>query len=114
MHTPSHPIAWIERHPLLIPYAYECIYTDDASSTPTPDPPPCISPQVNCLQITPDKQFVAAAGNPHVRLFEVGGNANPNPVRRYAYIRAWAWASIDPSRWLRPRGWLTQSVDIVP
>lgn len=36
--------------------------------------------QVNCLQITPDKQFIAAAGNPHVRLFEVGGNANPNPV----------------------------------
>lgn len=35
---------------------------------------------MNCLQITPDKQFIAAAGNPHVRLFEVGGNANPNPV----------------------------------
>ncbi|EWM28213.1 WD40 repeat containing protein [Nannochloropsis gaditana] len=39
--------------------------------------------QVNCLQITPDKQFLAAGGNPHVRLFEVGGNANPNPVVSY-------------------------------
>jgi G protein beta subunit-like protein len=39
--------------------------------------------QVNCLQITPDKQFLAAGGNPHVRLFEVGGNANPNPVMSY-------------------------------
>jgi hypothetical protein len=37
--------------------------------------------QVNCLQITPDKQFIAAAGNPHIRLFEVAGNASPNPVR---------------------------------
>lgn len=27
--------------------------------------------QVNCLKITPDKQFLAAAGNPHVRLFEI-------------------------------------------
>ena len=27
--------------------------------------------QVNCLEITPDKKFRAAAGNPHVRLFEV-------------------------------------------
>lgn len=36
--------------------------------------------QVNCLQITPDKLFIAAGGNPHIRLFEVAGNANPNPV----------------------------------
>lgn len=27
--------------------------------------------QVNCLKITPDKQYLAAAGNPHVRLFEI-------------------------------------------
>eukprot|EP00904_Undaria_pinnatifida_P008974 jgi/Undpi1/5206/HiC_scaffold_2.g00488.m1 len=27
--------------------------------------------QVNCLKITPDKQILAAAGNPHVRLFEI-------------------------------------------
>lgn len=27
--------------------------------------------QVNCLEITPDKQFLAAAGNPHIRLYEI-------------------------------------------
>lgn len=27
--------------------------------------------QVNCLKITPDKQYLAAGGNPHVRLFEI-------------------------------------------
>ncbi|CAN0369226.1 unnamed protein product [Ectocarpus sp. 12 AP-2014] len=27
--------------------------------------------QVNSLKITPDKQYLAAAGNPHVRLFEI-------------------------------------------
>ena len=27
--------------------------------------------QVNCLEITPDKQFLAAGGNPHIRLFEI-------------------------------------------
>jgi G protein beta subunit-like protein len=34
---------------------------------------------VNRLDITPDKQFIVAAGNPHVRLFDVNSN-NPNPV----------------------------------
>lgn len=29
--------------------------------------------KVNCLKITPDKQFLAAAGNPKVRLFEING-----------------------------------------
>jgi G protein beta subunit-like protein len=38
--------------------------------------------QVNRLCITPDKQFLAAAGNPHVRLFEVASQ-NPNPVVAY-------------------------------
>lgn len=28
---------------------------------------------MNCLKITPDKQFLAAAGNPKVRLFEING-----------------------------------------
>eukprot|EP01104_Vermistella_antarctica_P013017 TRINITY_DN3870_c0_g1_i1.p1 TRINITY_DN3870_c0_g1~~TRINITY_DN3870_c0_g1_i1.p1 ORF type:complete len:307 (+),score=48.34 TRINITY_DN3870_c0_g1_i1:210-1130(+) len=32
--------------------------------------------QVNKLEITPDKQYIAAAGNPHVRLFEVNTNNN--------------------------------------
>ena len=27
--------------------------------------------QVNCLEITPDKQFLAAGGNPHIRLYEI-------------------------------------------
>ncbi|KAJ1547643.1 TOR complex subunit lst8 [Nowakowskiella sp. JEL0078] len=35
--------------------------------------------QVNRLAISPDKRFLAAAGNPHVRLFEVQTN-NPSPV----------------------------------
>jgi G protein beta subunit-like protein len=26
--------------------------------------------QVNCLEITPDKKYLAAAGNPHVRIFD--------------------------------------------
>jgi G protein beta subunit-like protein len=30
--------------------------------------------QVNRLEITPDKQFIAAAGNPHVRLYEIQGS----------------------------------------
>ena len=36
--------------------------------------------QVNKLEVLPDKQFLAAAGNPQVRLFEINSN-NPNPVR---------------------------------
>jgi len=31
--------------------------------------------QVNCLEITPDKQFLAAGGNPHIRLFEINNNS---------------------------------------
>jgi len=38
--------------------------------------------QVNKLDITPDKQYIAAAGNPHIRFFEVNTN-NPNPVTSY-------------------------------
>lgn len=34
--------------------------------------------QVNCLVITPDKQFLAAGGNPHIRLFEINTTANNN------------------------------------
>lgn len=30
--------------------------------------------QVNRLEITPDKQYLAAAGNPHIKLFEVNSN----------------------------------------
>jgi target of rapamycin complex subunit LST8 len=32
--------------------------------------------QVNRLEITPDKQFIAAAGNPHVRLYEIQNTDN--------------------------------------
>ncbi|CAI5723298.1 unnamed protein product [Peronospora destructor] len=38
--------------------------------------------QVNCLQIAPDKKYIAAAGNPHIRLFEINSN-NPNHVTSY-------------------------------
>jgi len=38
--------------------------------------------QVNRLEITPDKQYIAAAGNPHIRFFEVNTN-NHNPVTSY-------------------------------
>jgi G protein beta subunit-like protein len=31
--------------------------------------------QVNCLQITPDKQYIAAAGNAHVRLYDIESSA---------------------------------------
>eukprot|EP00249_Psilotum_nudum_P010439 c22545_g1_i1 orf=465-1415(-) len=38
--------------------------------------------QVNRLEITPDTQYLAAAGNPHIRLFEVNSN-NPQHVLHY-------------------------------
>jgi G protein beta subunit-like protein len=38
--------------------------------------------QVNCLKITPDKQYLAVAGNPHVRLYEIDNN-NVNPVTTF-------------------------------
>lgn len=37
---------------------------------------------VNKLEITPDKRYVAAAGNPNVRLYEVH-TSNPQPVTTY-------------------------------
>ncbi len=38
--------------------------------------------QVNKLEITADKTLIAAAGNPHIRLFEVNSNA-PQPIISY-------------------------------
>ena len=38
--------------------------------------------QVNKLEITSNKQFLAAAGNPQIRLFEVNSN-NPQAVANY-------------------------------
>lgn len=38
--------------------------------------------QVNTLQITADKTLVAAAGNPHIRLYEVNSN-NAQPIVSY-------------------------------
>lgn len=35
--------------------------------------------QVNRLEITPNKHYLAAAGNPHIRLFDVNSNS-PQPV----------------------------------
>lgn len=39
----------------------------------------CSKSPVNCLEITPDKQFLAAGGNPHIRLYEIN-NTMDNPV----------------------------------
>ncbi len=38
--------------------------------------------QVNKLEITPDKQYLAAAGNPAIRLFEVN-TSNPQPITTF-------------------------------
>eukprot|EP01102_Stenamoeba_stenopodia_P016334 TRINITY_DN569_c0_g1_i2.p1 TRINITY_DN569_c0_g1~~TRINITY_DN569_c0_g1_i2.p1 ORF type:complete len:215 (+),score=34.46 TRINITY_DN569_c0_g1_i2:175-819(+) len=38
--------------------------------------------QVNKMEITQDKQYIAAAGNPHVRFYEVNNN-NANPVTSF-------------------------------
>ncbi|KAH7557300.1 hypothetical protein JRO89_XS11G0108200 [Xanthoceras sorbifolium] len=38
--------------------------------------------QVNRLEITPNKHYLAAAGNPHIRLFDVNSNS-PQPVMSY-------------------------------
>ncbi len=35
---------------------------------------------VNCLEITPNKQFIAAGCNPQIKLFEIQNNSNPNAV----------------------------------
>jgi G protein beta subunit-like protein len=36
--------------------------------------------QVNRLEITPDKQFLAAGGNPHIRLYDINNPSMENPV----------------------------------
>jgi G protein beta subunit-like protein len=36
--------------------------------------------QVNKLEITPDKQFLAAGGNPHIRLYEIANSEHQQPV----------------------------------
>lgn len=38
--------------------------------------------QINKLEITPDKHYVAAAGNPHIRLYEVNSSST-QPVMSY-------------------------------
>ena len=38
--------------------------------------------QVNKLEITPDKQYIAAAGNPSLRIFDINGNS-PNALSSY-------------------------------
>ena len=35
---------------------------------------------MNCLEITPDKNYLAAGGNPHIRLFEINNNSNSNAI----------------------------------
>jgi G protein beta subunit-like protein len=36
--------------------------------------------QVNKIEITPDKQFIAAAGNPVIRLYEISSSSSPSPA----------------------------------
>ena len=36
--------------------------------------------QVNKLEITPDKQFLAAAGNPHIKLYDIANSNESQPV----------------------------------
>eukprot|EP01083_Nonionella_stella_P152834 490336_1 len=38
--------------------------------------------QINRLQITPDKTYLAAAANPHIKLYEINSN-NPSPLRSF-------------------------------
>jgi len=38
--------------------------------------------QVNALEITPDRQLIAAAGYQHIRMYDLNSN-NPNPVINY-------------------------------
>nr|GMD00172.1 protein LST8 homolog [Ipomoea batatas] len=38
--------------------------------------------QVNRLEITPDKHFLAAAGNPHIRLFDINSD-RPQPIQSF-------------------------------
>ncbi|KAI5438400.1 Target of rapamycin complex subunit LST8-1 [Lathyrus oleraceus] len=37
--------------------------------------------RVNWLEITPDKHFLAAAGNPHIQLFDVSSNSPQSDLR---------------------------------
>ena len=54
--------------------------------------------QVNKLEITPDKRYLAAAGNPHIRLFEVTCAAlHPNGVELYV-----PWAFPNPTTVYEP------------
>ncbi len=39
--------------------------------------------QVNALCVTPDKKYLAAVGNPHIRLFDIASPA-PNPLTTYS------------------------------
>ena len=43
---------------------------------------PCADSQVNCLETTPDKQYIVATGNPWIRLYDCHAN-NANPVMSY-------------------------------
>ncbi|KAJ1557476.1 TOR complex subunit lst8, partial [Cladochytrium tenue] len=38
--------------------------------------------QVNKLAVSPDKRYLAVAGNPHVRLYDVQ-TTNPNPIASF-------------------------------
>ena len=39
---------------------------------------------MNRLEVTPDKKYLAAAGNPHIRLYDVNSN-HPQPVSSFGF-----------------------------
>ena len=58
--------------------------------------------QVNKLEITPDKQYLAAAGNPHVRLYEGARVHRARLARQTLVHRAPAVVALRPPRWATP------------
>lgn len=41
--------------------------------------------QVNCLAIAHDKFYLAAGGNPHVRIFDVVNSSNSSPIAEFSH-----------------------------
>ena len=42
--------------------------------------------QVNALTISPDRKMLAAAGFQHIRIYDIPGTANPNPICTYERV----------------------------
>ena len=61
--------------------------------------------QVNCLAISDDKLFLAAGGNPHVRVFDVAHTQTSAPVAEFSH------AGNATACFCRDRSWLFSSED---